>query len=353
MFRVIARQLRIDGIKMRSGTSLLLLSLALVCEKKSMCLGQTVCGRTTPFNASVRISKDIVDTRLIEGCVVNQNIVGLRAYGSVRVFEEDTFVNLPNLEELMLFELDVHEVQPGFIKNAPNTKVIELHKNQIENVRHGVFNGKFLRLAVLNLSNNRIQSINKEAFSDLSTDRLHLYGNLLRSVGDWFEGTSVVRLDLSENLLMFLKKDSFNKIQKLKEIYLRRNRILYIEAGTFENLQLWLIDLAQNFLHDIAVLGKITSRRLDISFNKVSYIQLLEETNIEHLTIYPNPWNCQCLHKFWKLAWKRGITYGFDPAWSKMNETTPICVHRSECDERHIDAQLHEEYYRHFAIYYS
>ncbi|GJQ81501.1 hypothetical protein Trydic_g14656 [Trypoxylus dichotomus] len=197
---------------------------------------------------------------------------------------------------------------------------------------------------VLNLNNNNIKSIESAAFSNLRTIQLFLSGNRISSVGDWFNDTIINVLDLSSNSIIFLESNAFQNVENLTTVHLNKNRITFIEAAVFRKQT--RIDLSSNYLDNINFLGETKLEYLDISFNQISSLQLSEETYIEEIIIYPNPWNCQCLRKFWRLAWKRGTRYGY-PSLPVLNSSVPVCIDRDVCDEQYIDAQLREQYYRH------
>ncbi|KRT85203.1 hypothetical protein AMK59_2678, partial [Oryctes borbonicus] len=334
------------GDKMQSKALLLFSFLTLIYySENSIWLREAKT--TVPFSAVVqRENLDGFDTMLINGSVNGKNIATIRAVTTHRVLKKDTFVSLPVLVQLYLTNIGVYELASGFIKDVPSLLMLDLGFNQIRRIRNGVFSGRFAALYRLALHNNEIEEIERRAFSNFSATYLSLSNNRLTLVGDWFKNTSLYSLDLTNNHIAFLVEDTFKKIENLQVIELAMNRIQFIEPKTFTLTKYTFINLSHNFLYDINFLDRVASRSLDISYNQVSRISLPHDVRIGTLTIYPNPWNCHCLHEFWRLAWKLRISYGF--RFSEPKKSIPICIYRNECHED--DTQLQREYLKNLTM---
>lgn len=292
---------------------------------------------TLPFVAEISTfsnTRSNLNTSTIE---CGSDVYFLRAASSVNILQKNTFRSMENLYRLDITDCYMREVRPGFIRNPKSLIVINFSRNRLSTIRAGVF---VKSLTSLLLNNNDLESIEENAFSNIFIEYLELSTNNISTIENWFRNVTILRLHLNNNQITSLRKDTFREIRGLEDIYLDNNRIQYIEVNTFPNMK--ELHLARNYLYNIDFLGRTVLETLDIGFNRIScFRSFVILTKIKRLLIYPNPWNCNCLLGFWKLAWRYGIGYGDSQLFQQKSDTNLICLVAEHIDEQ--DKKLHEE----------
>lgn len=161
-------------------------------------------------------------------------------------------------------------------------------------------------LQVLDLSNNYIIDLNKDAFGAVGLINLHKL--IIRSCSvelvdkDAFRGLELlIELDLSDNNIHVLNPTMFRYLFRLRKIYLNRNPVYRLQNGLFSNM---------SFLQSVEFNGcKISTieaktfynvtkfSNLDLSNNQLVNIKsevLQSIPSLKNLRIINNPWRCDC-----------------------------------------------------------
>ena len=141
------------------------------------------------------------------------------------------------------------------------------------------------RLATkVDLSGNNLFEVTSHSFIGmtnmttllLNNSRIHFVGN--RS----FAGLLILKkLHLDHNFIQQLQIDMFADVTTIQTLYVDHNEIIYIQPGVFDHLpSLTTLTLNDNNL-----------KHMDDYLSHLVF-------NIRHLTMFSNPWNCDCILYF-------------------------------------------------------
>lgn len=168
---------------------------------------------------------------------------------------------------------------------------------------------------VLDLTNNKILEMNKDAFREVGLINLHKL--IARSCSielvdkDAFRGLEIlIELDLSDNNIHVLHPATFRDPFRLRKIYLNHNQIQRLRNGLFSNMSfLQTVELNSCLITDIEpkTFYNITKfNSLELSGNKLANIKaevLYSVPSLMNLEITNNPWRCDCkLRPFMNLV---------------------------------------------------
>lgn len=133
---------------------------------------------------------------------------------------------------------------------------------------------------------------------------------------------------LTHNQITSLHADSFSGISEMVTLKLDFNRLHHIDYDTFSK-QCCLVKLYLSGNSLFSVGFQISNKlvEVDVSFNLISSISLENRTSLRGVAIYPNPWACKCLLRFWKETEKQGIeilkSYSLR---TPLKEEHPLCI---------------------------
>lgn len=168
---------------------------------------------------------------------------------------------------------------------------------------------------VLDLTNNKILEMNKDAFREVGLINLHKL--IARSCSielvdkDAFRGLEIlIELDLSDNNIHVLHPATFRDPFRLRKIYLNHNLIQRLRNGLFSNMSfLQTVELNACLITDIEpkTFYNITKfNSLELSGNQLANIKsevLASVPSLMNLEITNNPWRCDCkLRPFMNLV---------------------------------------------------
>lgn len=201
---------------------------------------------------------------------------------------QDAFSELPLLERLDLAENNMWTLPDGAFCPLTALRALNITRNRLRDVKHLQFGATRTcgaNLAVLDISNNSLESLPTEIFAGLSRlKRLLLQGNGINFVADRaLEGlTSLTQLNLADNKISSVPPELFSDSRAIREIHLQNNSISVLAPGLFSGLdQLLILDLSRNELASEWVNGATFSGLvrlviLDLSHNKLTKL----ETNV-------------------------------------------------------------------------
>ncbi|KAL1459345.1 hypothetical protein WDU94_011336 [Cyamophila willieti] len=161
-------------------------------------------------------------------------------------------------------------------------------------------------IQVLDLNNNKISYLTKEAFKTiglLNLQRIYLKNAGIREVHrDTFKYlTILVEVDLSDNLIAWLHQDTFLGNDRLKVLYLNGNPLTELRSGQFPRLPyLKTIELQHCQIHTIhkdALVHLAALESLNLNGNRLKFISevvFLPNPNLKTLSLDGNPWCCDC-----------------------------------------------------------
>lgn len=181
---------------------------------------------------------------------------------------------------------------------------------------------------MLILSNNKINSLQSDAFSDLTElEEMYLSGNELRIIPkDVFSNLkSLLLIDLSHNKIEHIDSDTFLKNIMLLMVYLKGNMLLSVSASFVRSPSVIKLDLSFCDIHNLSsnAFDDMTNLRyLFLNNNKLKTVG--EETlnklwTLRSVDLSGNPWSCDDCALLEKLY--------------ALNEETHMSVKLPKCNE--------------------
>jgi Leucine-rich repeat (LRR) protein len=229
-------------------------------------------------------------------CIPNLKILWLYS-NKIQSIKSDFFKGLLPLKELRLDKNGLRSIEVNSFRDLKNLISLDLHSNQLNSILNGVFYG-LTSLRDLNLNQNNVMHIEPFAFIGLSAlETLKLESHRLKSVSGIRFNSNLTELflkfnqitkinlnsdglemlDISNNLIQIIEKDSFQNLISLKNLSLSKNRIIGMENGSFGRLKKLLsLDLSFNYLDSLSgskFLGLDNIDTLDLSFNQIQFIE--------------------------------------------------------------------------------
>ncbi|XP_053995102.1 chaoptin-like isoform X1 [Hylaeus volcanicus] len=198
------------------------------------------------------------------------------SYNAISVVNAGSSMN--NLTRLDLSFNNISQLPADTFYNAPDLRSLDLRNNFIVVLEPGTFG--LSRLETLNLQNNKIESLRKQSFHGLGLLQL---------------------LDLSENQLTQLSTEQFRNLKNLRILNLSGNKIRSLPKDVFEGTKLEILDLSRNKFTVVPSPSFFevgyTLRDLDLADNFVDHLDStafptsqLVSLNLAHnrLTILPD-----------------------------------------------------------------
>nr|XP_034180450.1 chaoptin-like [Osmia lignaria]XP_034180451.1 chaoptin-like [Osmia lignaria] len=183
-----------------------------------------------------------------------------------------------NLTSLDLSFNNISHLPADTFYGTPNLKSLDLESNFIVVLEPGTFALKYLE--TLNLRDNKVESLRKQSFHGLE---------------------SLQQLDLSGNQLSQLSTKQFRNLKNLRILNLSRNKIRSLPKDVFEGTKLEILDLSSNKFTVVPSLSFLelgyTLRDLNLADNFVDHLDStafptsqLVSLNLAHnrLTILPD-----------------------------------------------------------------
>ncbi|XP_072023507.1 uncharacterized protein [Amphiura filiformis] len=169
------------------------------------------------------------------------------------IFEEkvqiDLFDQLMKLEILDLSNNSIDSLESGVFRDCYHLKEVYLYDNKLQVIQSDLFNG-LTKLEILSLYENGIESLPSGVFRDLhQLQELWLYDNKLKVIqSDLFNSLKKLEiLDLSNNNYESLPSGVFRDLHELRLLYLYGNNLNVIQSDLFNNLtKLELLALHEN-----------------------------------------------------------------------------------------------------------
>ncbi|KAG1670909.1 Leucine-rich repeats and immunoglobulin-like domains protein 3 [Nymphon striatum] len=199
--------------------------------------------------------------------------------------------NLQELESLKINRNRLNYVSTEFFINLKKLKTLELNKNNLSNI-DGLTFKHLAKLKVLKLKRNGLASLQDGAFFGLeNVTALHLDQNRLSKVRKgWLFGLKKMEsLTLSQNDIVEIHEDAWSEVPSLKTLYdpftiyrdLSFNKLETIRKETFEKLNsimnLYLENNSISFLEDQALINLKALEVLELKNNAISWS--IEDTN--------------------------------------------------------------------------
>jgi len=172
----------------------------------------------------------------------------------------------------------IQSLNSTVLKGLSDLKVLDLNSNRLENIDSGTFNDTF-RLRQLKLGKNRISSIPKDLFKNLKLLlNLDLSGNRLTTIDSLtFSGLESLKvLKLKRNDLVELLDAAFWPLSNLASLHLSFNNLKQIKKGWLYGLSnlrhLYLMKNSLNSIEDASLDSCSKLIELDLSYNHLEVI---------------------------------------------------------------------------------
>lgn len=158
----------------------------------------------------------------------------------------------------------------------------------------------------LNLANNRIMYLEKDAFKNaglINLQKLYLEENEIQTVHkDAFRELRIlIELDLSGNRIEKLHPHTFTGLEKLRVLDLSTNQLYRLEGVQFPVLphlrKLYFTDNRISYIHNYAFSNLNILDSLRLSGNRLKLVEpdlFVNNTHLLELELHDNPWECDC-----------------------------------------------------------
>ncbi|XP_018013927.1 leucine-rich repeat neuronal protein 2 [Hyalella azteca] len=213
----------------------------------------------------------------------------MNAKGNTIANVDRSIAKLTQLKELDLSGNQIKSIGRGkMFRNLTNLIYFNVGKNEISTIFHDTFLGP-INIKQLVLSNNNINYIEDEAFTDLKKlEILDLEQNLLGSLyEEWFTGLSkLLSLNLAHNRVHNVPASVFRPLQNLRSLFLAGNRISSIDPRAFSGLtKLQELTLNDNLLSRVPTAALQSMPQLDSVVFDHNPVPKIKPLDFSHLSV--------------------------------------------------------------------
>lgn len=277
-------------------------------QNLSVCLYKSTNKKVCSEGVSVNdIRKNISNDKYLLLEIANNNL---------QILKKGFLTDFNEFQEIWLVKSNISIVHPGAFKNLSYVSM-SLNDNKIMRIEYGVFTN-MSEIFSISLVHNLIEYIHKDAFANMRNLReINLSHNHLKSWdSDWFNGSSLLHLDASYNLIEKLPNSSFKfgKIhgKNVHKINMRNNKLQVLLNDTF--LDLPKVNYLYFSSNEIKAIGEnimkyTEATYFDISKNKIENLpdRLENVFKAQCTSIKFNPISCVTFRKMSKYQNDKGI----------------------------------------------
>ena len=142
----------------------------------------------------------------------------------------------------------MNSILNGIFDGLTSLKDLNLNQNNVIHIESFAFIG-LSALETLKLESHRLKSLTNIQFN-LNLTKLLLKFNQITKIN--LNSDGLESLDISNNLIQIIEKDSFQNMVSLQNLSISKNRIISMENGSFEGLSnLLSLNLSFNYLFDL------------------------------------------------------------------------------------------------------
>ena len=206
-------------------------------------------------------------------------------YNRIGVLSLDILKAVKGLEQLSLNYNIIREIPAGTFKDLKNLQILSLYGNQIAEINEDTFMGIDETIEMLDLGLNIISDIKPISYPNLRN--LNLEKNMIRNVTGVLNSVKNLQLlNLGENKIEEIGRETFKGMINLVVINLNKNKIRYLEPGVFENQYMVTVNLSGNMLEEIqtrSFSSLLDLHEVDLSNNRITRIKNGAFDNIPNL----------------------------------------------------------------------
>ncbi|XP_014236581.1 chaoptin-like [Trichogramma pretiosum] len=210
-------------------------------------------------------------------------------YNFLESIPESTFHNLTELRALDLTGNKIRSLAADSVRNCPKLVTLSLANNRISSLDSAAFVALY-GLRFLHLELNKLTALDFETFADSggSDFTLNVSYNSISQLNPGISTINLTRLDLGFNNISQLSSDVFANTPNLKIINLQNNRMTSIEPGTFALTSLDTLNLRDNRLESLrkqSFNGLNVLQQLDLSGNQLSQLTNEQFRHLRNLRV--------------------------------------------------------------------
>ncbi|XP_014613573.1 PREDICTED: chaoptin [Polistes canadensis] len=210
-------------------------------------------------------------------------------YNFLEMIPESTFHNLTELRSLDLTGNRIKILLSDSIMDCPKLVTISLAYNRINKMDRNAFYG-LSSLKFLHLEFNRLTNLDLDAFSEIGDSEfaLNVSYNAISFIDSGSTTNNLTHLDISYNNLTHLPTETFCGTPDLLTLDIRNNFISNLEPGTFALNHLQVLNLKNNKIEGLrkqSFYGLQSLQQLDLGYNEINQLSTEQFRNLKKLRI--------------------------------------------------------------------
>jgi Leucine-rich repeat (LRR) protein len=235
------------------------------------------------------------------------------------------FKNLQNVSILVVHARNIVQIKSGFLRGQDLNETLEIIRGRIKCIRKHTFAS--LQIAILNLPDNKIATIEDEAFVNMSRlERISLEANLLAKVepGSFVGLPQLVEFRAGANKIMHLQKSVFRFLRRNNSIVdVHENLIKFVDEDIFSGSSAENVELImeRNAIGDLPrrMFERGSFSRINLGYNNISHISpdfFQGRFHVEFLEIQCNPLDNETVQTIEIWATGNNISLQYLPLFS-------------------------------------
>lgn len=251
----------------------------------------------------------------------------------------DALTSMDGLQTLNIHQNQIKTIKPNALENLQNLRFLDISQNFLDELNSQTFTN-LKSIEKLNLSNNFIINIQSNTFTPMQRNlkELDLSHNKLQTINGAVFGDENIKFPkfrkfiLTKNQLLFIQPDLFRSTPNIDYLHIAFNQLTTIDENTFLTLtKLRKLFLSNNRIEQIQ--GKLLEFKPELNeillhnnhLTFMTNINSHELINLSRITITGNPWQCSCLDELLNFLTLRQIQFR-EPNSPYYLGKKPICI---------------------------